>query len=237
MAATLRLARARALELDLPIAHYLGPLVRHDRGATIRQSLAHTGGWPNPIPISWVHLATEQASFDARAWQLELLRRHGVGGRPGRKARYSNIGYLLVGRVVEEVTGQTPQAVVEREVFARLCLGQDERLGFSAPDLARHARGKVVTLSLLNAVLGGFIDRKRFIAGRHGRWSQFVPFYVNGASYGGLIANAVGLARFAMALLSAHDEVLAAPDRAVFLGTSPGAGALGWFQGPELVKI
>ncbi len=92
----------------------------------------------------------------------------------------------------------------------------------------------------MNAVLGFFIDRDRFLDTHSGRWLQFRNFYANGAAYGGLIGNARGFARYLQALLAPNGYLTPATRALLFapahtregaaLPRSPG-WAIGTLQG------
>lgn len=56
-AAVLQLVAAGQVGLDDPIGQYLD--TPYPSGVTVRRLLAHTAGLPNPIPLGWVHLASE----------------------------------------------------------------------------------------------------------------------------------------------------------------------------------
>ncbi|MGC2461932.1 MAG: serine hydrolase domain-containing protein [Steroidobacteraceae bacterium] len=101
-AAILQLVEHASLALDNEVDEYLpdSPYVGH--GITIRQLLDHTSGIPNPIPLRWVHLAEENPTFDERAALAKVLRSHPkLTSEPGKRFAYSNIGYWLLGTIVE----------------------------------------------------------------------------------------------------------------------------------------
>ncbi len=235
-AAVLQLVQAGKLDLDQPIAQYLDRFP-YAQSPTVRQTLAHTGGFPNPNPMAWVHLADEHAAFDKQQFIDKVLRANGkLKAAPGRVYVYSNVGYLLLGEAIEKVAGQAYTAYVEQQLIRPLQLREGETLAFTAPRPGEHARGTVERWSLLNLVLGWFIDRGRFVDARSGRWVQLRNLYLNGAAYGGLIANAHGLARYLQALLG-RDDYLSASSRALLFTPAAGPGgselprSLGWFTG------
>jgi CubicO group peptidase (beta-lactamase class C family) len=229
--AVLQLVEAGRVGLEDRMSRHVGDLIANDRGATVRQTLAHRGGWPNPLPLAWVHLHDEDAGFDAGAWLRQVLRRHtGHPGPPGTHWRYSNLGYLLLGELAARASGMPYEQLVRRQIIGRLALRPWEHLSFDVPDVARHARGHVRRFGLLNPLLGVFLDRGRYVAGHRGRWLQLHPFHLNGAAYGGLVANASGLARY-LAALRAPTPLLDERLRTVLLGPPPYSPALGWFEG------
>src|SRR5258708_8826097 len=60
--AVVQLSELGRLHPDAPVRTYLPDtrLSRGGREATVRELLSHTAGVPNPIPITWVHLAGER---------------------------------------------------------------------------------------------------------------------------------------------------------------------------------
>ena len=65
--AILQLVEQGKLGLDNEIDCYVPDNPYGGHHITIHQLLAHTSGLPNPIPLRWVHLAEEDASFDEDA--------------------------------------------------------------------------------------------------------------------------------------------------------------------------
>ena len=235
-AAIVQLAEQGKVGLDRPIAQYLDQFP-YDKSPTIRETLTHTGGFPNPNPMPWVHLAGEHAAFDKAQFVGEVLRSHNrLKSEPGRTYAYSNVGYLLLGEVIEKVSGQAFTEYVEQHLIRPLRLRDGETLAFAITRPQDHARGYLERWGLLNLALGFFIDRDRHIDARSGRWVQLRNLYVNGAAYGGLMGNARGFARYMQALLG-RDDYLSPAIRALLLTPAHGPRAMelprsvGWFFG------
>lgn len=231
-AAILRLAEEGSLELDRPIAMYLERWPEIGK-ATIRQALLHTGGLANPNPLRWVHLVEEQAAFDCTRFVEEVMRAHGRPvSKPGARYVYSNIGYLVLGELIEKVSGKSCAEYVQRHLLRPLGLRDGESLAFDIRRPQDHAHGTLQRLGLLNLVLGFFIDRNRFVEGNAGRWVQFRKLNVDGDAYGGLIGNAPGFARYLQALLSGDFPSPATRAMLFTAASAPGpARSLGWFMG------
>jgi D-alanyl-D-alanine carboxypeptidase len=193
--AILQLAEQRKLSLDDVIDRYLPNAAYHGYGITLRQLLNHTSGIPNPIPLRWVHLAADDSSFnEAEALDTVVRENPNLAFEPGRKFAYSNIGYWLLGKVVEQVSGQSYPAYVRGNILQPLRLSAQE-MDFVIPDESRHANGYVKKYSLMNLVKGFVIDRK-FIGGYEGHWLRLNSHYLNGPAFGGLIGTARGFSRF-----------------------------------------
>ena len=111
-AGTLVLVAEGRLTLDAD----LGP-----KPYTLRQLLQHTAGVPNYGGLAEYHQAVERGE---EPWsRAELLRRAGADRLvfpPGHGWAYSNVGYLLVRALLEEVTGEELGAALRRLVFAPL---------------------------------------------------------------------------------------------------------------------
>lgn len=234
--AILQLAEQSKIDLDEPIARYVDRFP-YRKSPTIRQTLCHTGGFPNPIPLAWVHSTDEHQTFDKSRFVAQVIAQHPrLKSEPAATYAYSNIGYLLLGDVIEKVSGQRYTDYIEQHVIGPLQLQHGETLAFTIAQPKAHARGYIKRWSLFNAALGLFIDRNRFIDVRSGRWVQFKNHYVNGAAYGGLIGNAPGFARYLQALLARHDY-LSAPTRALLFAPAHTRNgkelprSLGWFIG------
>ena len=193
--AILQLAEQRKLSLDDMIDRYLPNAAYHGHGVTLRQLLNHTSGIPNPIPLRWVHLAAEDSSFnEAEALATVLRENPDLAFEPGSKFFYSNLGYWLLGKVVEQVTSQSYKVYIRWNILQPLRLSAQE-MGFVIPNESCHANGYLKKYSLMNLVKGFVIDRK-FLSGYEGHWLRLNSHYLNGPAFGGLIGTARGFSRF-----------------------------------------
>jgi len=195
--AVLQLSEQGRLDLDAPVSQYLpGIRLRRDgQEATVRQLLAHTSGLRNPLPVTWIHLAGE-----AGPGLDEMIRRR-VGSAPklasvpGTKSAYSNLGYLLLGRIIERVSGLPYQTYVEEHVLAPLGCHAS---GFAVPGDRATAYQKKWTFTGLAA---RWMVGRRFIGGTVDGYWELRPFTVDGAPYGGLSGPAEDLLRFGLMIL------------------------------------
>ena len=116
--AALQLVQAGRIDLDARVSAYL-PGVLHGRWADrvrVRDLFTHTAGLDVRLN------GTAAASADRQLPLERYLARDlpPVVHRPGRVPRYSNHGYVLLGRLVEVASGETFDAYVRRSVFAPL---------------------------------------------------------------------------------------------------------------------
>lgn len=213
-AAVLQLVETQKVKLDDPIDRYLdsqpyGPDV------TVRQLLSHTSGIPNPIPLAWVHPAARHDTFDERAELATVLREHPKRSfTPGTKYGYSNIGYWLLGPIVERASGETFPSYVREHVLRPLGITPRE-LGYGVPDRRDHGKGYLEKYSLMNLVKGFLIDRE-LIGGYEGRWLQIHDHFLNGPAFGGLVGTTRGFGKFLQDQLRPHSALFNDTTRQLF---------------------
>src|SRR5581483_12063397 len=124
---------------------------------------------PNPIPLRWVHAADRHERFDEDEALATVLKKHPhLSSAPGSRYAYSNIGYWLLGKVVEHATGKRFTAYVTETILRVLGLEPPD-LGYLVVDPAHHATGYLEKYSVMNLVKGLLIDRT-LIGDYSGSW-------------------------------------------------------------------
>lgn len=135
-AAILRQVERGRIELDAPIGRYLPRRVPGERGerVTVRMLLNHTSGfveylpfafpslkaWPSMLDISPESLDDNRFRHFDRAELIEMGLAGSGGQEPGSTpGAYSNTNYLLLGELLEEVTGKTAEQHITRDVIER----------------------------------------------------------------------------------------------------------------------
>jgi len=201
-AAVIKLAQRGKIDLDTPITQYL-PQLPYTPPPTVRQLLQHTSGIPNPNPLKWIHKNEDHAAFDEQAFiQKVILENDQLNDEPGEKFAYSNIGYMILGQLVQAVSGKTFTQFVNDDIIAPLKLKSDEIISFNIDNPSLHARGYIRKWNWLNLLLGFFIDRDSFMESAKNGWSSFKLFMPNGKAYGGLTGNAAGFSRYLQAMIN-----------------------------------
>lgn len=115
--AVLQLVDAGKLELDAPLGRYLPDYPNSDMAkVTIRQLLTHRGG-TGDIGILERGDAANRAKVRTIADMVRLNGGRGPAFAPGSKTEYSNYGFILLGAVIERVTGGSYHDFVRRRVF------------------------------------------------------------------------------------------------------------------------
>jgi CubicO group peptidase (beta-lactamase class C family) len=213
-AAVLQLVESKKVRLDDPIDVYL-EFQPYGPDVTVRQLISHTSGIPNPIPLRWVHPAARHDSFDERAALASVLSEHPkLSFPPGTKYRYSNIGYWLLGSIIERASGEPFQSYVRRHLLQPLGVMSRE-LGYAVADHRDHAKGYLEKYSFMNLVKR-FVIASDLIGGYEGRWLHLNEHYANGAAFGGLVGNARGFGKFLQDQLRPHSALFADATRELF---------------------
>jgi len=116
-AAVLLLAEDGRLSVQDTVAKYYPDLTRAGE-ITLLDLMNHTSGYPDYYPLDFVERRMQ------RPMPPDDLLRQYAGGRldfePGAKWSYSNTGYILLGRVVEKVSGQPLGTFLQQRIFGPL---------------------------------------------------------------------------------------------------------------------
>ncbi len=108
-AAVLKLQMQGKLSVRDPITAYLPGVPDDKRSITLHHLLTHTAGFPGAIGDDFDPV--EREAFVKLAMEAELL--HPPGGR----YEYSNVGYSLLGIIVEIVSGMTYEEFLREHLF------------------------------------------------------------------------------------------------------------------------
>ncbi|MEI7033038.1 serine hydrolase domain-containing protein [Streptomyces pratensis] len=200
-AAVLQQAERGRIRLDAPIGDYLPQTAPGERGRriTVRMLLNHTSGLAEYLPYAFPSLGAWPSLPDLSPTSLDDNRFCGFDraelismgvaapptGEPGSTPGvYSNTNYLLLGRLLEEVTGATAEHCITRNVIDRAGL---RHTGFPAGPRVDgpHAR--------MYEALFGLIDPPR-------DYSVYTPSWVTTGA--GLVSTTEDLNRFYGLLLA-----------------------------------
>ncbi|WP_260474114.1 serine hydrolase [Streptomyces sp. WAC 04229] len=142
----LQLAGERRVRLDAPVERYLPGVVRghgnDGRAITVRQLLQHTSGLPDFLQ----YLRPQEIVADPLARRdtrdlLDIALAHPPTFEPGTGWRYSNTGYLVIGMIIEKVTGRSYGDEIRRRVIRPLRLHDTFAPGDASGIPGPHPRG------------------------------------------------------------------------------------------------
>jgi CubicO group peptidase (beta-lactamase class C family) len=228
-AAVLQLVEKGELKLDDGISRYLqNP--PYDGNITIRQLVCHTSGIPNPIPLKWVHIAEDDERFSEKPALARVLRDNPkLRSEPGEKYAYSNIGYWLLGKIIEEVT-QHSYTDYMRDCILRPLGLEIHEMDFVVHDPSGHAKGYLGKYSLMNLLRGWIADRK--VWGQYeDNWVHVKSHYVNGPAFGGLIGAAQAFSRFLQDELRESSVLFGIEAKQLFYAQHQVFLQRGWWRG------
>jgi CubicO group peptidase (beta-lactamase class C family) len=211
---------------------------------TIQNLLEHSAGWNRDLPMSpsplppypWSYGTSDPIDFPLHVTQtlgepnpvtrramIKFLVQKGLNFTPGTAFNYSNIGYLVLGEVIEKKTGLTYENYVKQSIFEPLGI-YDIRLGKNllADKLEREVEYKTKPPFTSLSVYGT---------------GQEVPMEYGGVSveamdaHGGWIATSRDLVR----LITAVDAFPSRPDilsaTTIQIMTTPSANNINYAKG------
>ncbi len=114
------------LTLDSSVSHYLAECDRTDKQIiTVRELLTHTSGLPAWRPL---YVLTDDEPDRAAGAIANLEFEY----KPGTRVVYSDLGFIVLGILLERLTGQRLAEMAQREIFEPLKLQQT----FFNPEMA-----------------------------------------------------------------------------------------------------
>ncbi|MGA7175499.1 MAG: glycoside hydrolase family 3 N-terminal domain-containing protein [Candidatus Acidiferrales bacterium] len=183
--AIMLLAADNEVDLDAPVSRYLahqqaGPNPEWAQTITIRELLLHTSGLP-------AHRDLYNSSSSPAEMRQQLYAEHLVSA-PGTKIEYSDLGFILLGDIVERLTGKTLDQYARENIFDPLGMNDSY---FNPP---RVLRARIAPTQNDAAY------RKRQL---HGEVDDANAFALGGvAGHAGLFSTAADVAAFAQMMLN-----------------------------------
>jgi CubicO group peptidase (beta-lactamase class C family) len=186
---------------------------------TIQHLLEHSAGWnrdlpmpPGPLsPYPWSYPHSDPIGFPLHVTQtlgeanpvtrramIKFSIQKGVNFAPGAGHNYSNVGYLVLGEVIEKKTGMSYENYVKQNIFAPLGI-YDVRLGKNLLADKQEREGEYINNFMSLSAYG----TGQMVPWQYGGWSVEAM-----DAHGGWIATARDLVR----LLTAVDAFPSRPD-------------------------
>lgn len=171
--------------LDAPVTHYLDDFDNGGKGSiTIRHLMTHTSGLRPGIGLT-IEVNGEKQEWEGYDTAIALAKSEQVRQQPGTGFIYSDINYILLGEIIQQITGQKLEDFTREEVFEPLGMIDTGYL----PDEStwdRIAATKWVDGKMLQGIANNPICRRT--GGVHG--------------HAGMFTTAADLARFARMILN-----------------------------------
>lgn len=116
----LQLAAEGKLDLHAPINNYLPDYPNdHDPKITTHHLLTHTSGIPNYTAIPGFMQDKVRDPYTPEAF-VKTFADKKLDFTPGEKFNYSNSGYFVLGVLVEKISGNTYETMLEEKIFSPL---------------------------------------------------------------------------------------------------------------------
>ena len=204
------------LDLALPIGELLPGFVigrddsRLARQITLRHLLAHNSGLPGYVPF--FHTATTPYAVLRSCLELP------IEAEPGSRVEYSDPGFILLGKALEAILGESLPTFAHREIYTPLSM---DHTGFCPPPYVRPQIPPTEEDELF---------RQRRI---QGEVQDEHSYLLKGAGgHAGLFSNVPDLLRFSQAILGQSQPVLFEPATVDFFARRQApegsSRALGW---------
>lgn len=116
-AAILMLQQQGKLSLDDKLSKYFPGLTRAD-DITLRELLSHTSGYQDYWPEDYVMPGMLHATTPAQI--LDTWAKKPLDFEPGSKWQYSNTGFVIIGAIIQKVSGLTPFEFLQKNVLPQL---------------------------------------------------------------------------------------------------------------------
>jgi CubicO group peptidase (beta-lactamase class C family) len=177
------------LDISRTVQSYLPEFNAPDKAAiTVRMLLTHRGGLEAFAPL-W-------KEFRGRADYLTQINARPLANPPGTKVVYSDWDFVLMGMIVERITGTTLDAFTAARVFAPLGMSST-RFTPDTTDAALMRRIALTALDTLRGQLHGTVHDPNAwalggVAGHAGLFGTardlavFAQMLLNGGTYGGV---------------------------------------------------
>jgi CubicO group peptidase (beta-lactamase class C family) len=184
--------------------------------------------------IGWVHYSNK--TYD----QTEVLKKYlpqfnTLKFEPGTQAVYSNLNYMVLGAIIESVSGQSYESFIAEYILQPL--GMSHTSFVYSPAMAEHeAAGTLPVVHLYTPLLPTLLDPGALIRERDGKLLWLNQFSIEATPSTGLIGSAPDVAKFMMMYLNHGtldgEAVLSPESVAMLTDTAPiDSRGLGWFVG------
>lgn len=166
--------------------------------------LNHSSGCPHPLPFNqnWLHtfINEHHTSYsEADSLRTVLQANPKLSFSPaGQRYAYSNVGYWLLGKVIETASGMSYREYLQQEILQPLGIPKEEldtEFDETQPLDLSYARGHQERWSFMTGVFR-LLTRRQLWDASAGKWARFQFLCMNGPAYGGIMGTATGYSKF-----------------------------------------
>ncbi len=114
LSSIMKLVEMEQLDIDKPVVEYIPSFGQYGKDQiTVRQLLTHNSGLPSWFPFYMVCVNREEV-FRYIDEEIDL------DYKPGTKRIYSDVGFIVLGRLVEEISGERLDRFAKKHIFEPL---------------------------------------------------------------------------------------------------------------------
>ena len=124
--AVMQLVEQGKLELSAQISTYLSDLPEAWQEVTLKQILTHTSGLPD---IMNEHFQLIDSAGEEQSWLA--VKQRNMYFKPGSAFRYNQTNYLLVGKIIEQVSGKSYAELISEHQLNSESLSRTSSAGFA----------------------------------------------------------------------------------------------------------
>lgn len=207
--AVLQLHEQNKLDIGDPVVDYL-PFFNvvypseKSEVITIRHMLNHSSGLPdnNPAVVGWMHFENDPQLDQTALLEKILPDYKKLIFEPGDHCQYTNVGYMVLGAIIEAVSGKTYQDYIIENIFQPLGMDHSNFL-YTDEMLPLAAAGSHPRISWDSVYLPFFYDDlSALIREKTDGKIWFNRFFADSDPPTGMIAPATDLTRFMLAYLN-----------------------------------
>ena len=191
-AAILKLEMMGKLKVEDPISKYFPNVPTDKQGITLHHLLTHSAGFPGAIGDDYASITGEE--FVKMAMNQPLL------FMPGKAYEYSNVGFSLLGIILEQITKEPYEAFLNKYLFKPAGMTQT---GYVLPD---WKSANVAT---------GYRGERNWGKINEKNWAKDGPYWHLRAN-GGILSNVEELYKWHQALLG--EKILSKEAKAKYYG-------------------
>jgi len=230
--AILQLSDKNKLDLNDKIEKYIPDIPYKD--VTIRQVLSHSGGIPNPIMGNfYVHWSKDHNNFDRDKLLVNVMKaKKKLKFEPGTNFSYSNLGFAILGKIIEIVSGKKYEDYVTENIFDKLKLNKKE-INFLDRSYSNSAKPYYMRHSFSFNILASLVIKGTVVKREDNYKTLENYWYFNFPSHGGIIASSKEYSKIFIDLLNEDSNILSRPMKELFFKEQFRIGkrnvAISWF--------
>lgn len=159
-----QLKKRGLLNYDDYVSQYI-PELSYYKGITIRDLLVHTGGLPDYMELAQVKWDTSKVATNDDMIKLFEKHKPDVLFAPNESYKYSNTGYMLLGTIIERVSGKNFETFLDESIFKPASMSNTfiHRRRYAPKKIENYAEGYVFSDSLNRLIVPDSLESESYV--------------------------------------------------------------------------